>query len=1085
MAALTRATALRTLVKESTEAQPRKLPMSANQGSSSSLPISLFDSLSEPVLIFDASLQVVFANPAALSELPCRIGMSRGELGRVFDVPMIEWLVERTSPGAAGQAGLPPPRSSLLPGGKSPVLTALTPDRWALVLPMGERLATSRMPPADEVASTAASAIYEMLWNAPFPVVLQDEHFRIIDCNLALASLLGQRREELLGKDLISFATSQQRPALESERTAFLRSYAQSSQNQPLKPLVSVQNWLDSSQTAQVVQVSTHLLRGSERRRRLISLIQSRRPDAVRPIETVGLRAGALQLSAPVTATKSTTAPAGESELDEWFEQCSQPMLLLDQSGRVLRSNTAFRELIGTELSDMAEASRELRTQFNWGLSRPTVPISPGGHWYTPEIVVPGREGRPEVHARSLLQCHQTASGEIRYFYIIEAKTSQDRRDAQRIRPGSTFDLLGASRTLTISQGEPVSRPPPAPQGPTEAFASTRPAAMNDPSSRTESNPAVSWLLDSATSGLALVSNFRITHCNRRFEQILGLQSGSSTGADLCQLLSRRTGGIRSPGQLESALSGSEVFEDEFQIIGNEDTVNWYALTVRPLPLPGGIQHAVVMHDVSRLRFQQEELETISHERANLTQMLLQQGDRNRAVLDSMLVGVVTVNAQGTITWLNRPARRMFSGDLRDFYGEPLASVAPADQTDHPFRHAPEILKGMNDSETAQFEGHVQGRDGRRFWVVGNMVATHHLTGGRELTFILMDMDQRRMAEARVADARGLLNRIMAAAPLAITIHDAQTLAIEQINLVAAGIIGIEPDDAIGCTPDQLFPPDLARQFREDMRAALSDADRITQREYVHENATGQRTRWDARFLPLAAAQEAPDQLLMVAADITAQREQLEVLISQREMLIKEVQSRVRHNLQDVTTLLRQVGTRRPEIQHVLGEVIGQVQAIAQVYGLASGPNGVLRVDAVIETVAQSVQRTFGQVFDLRFEPQTSGWALPEGESIPFALIVNELLGNAIKHSATDSPLSAHLQPLPNGLRLEVINEGQLPANFRVEHRPSSVAGLGLVRALLPRRHASLSIEQNGTQVWAVIELHEPVVTRSPSTALI
>ncbi len=317
---------------------------------------------------------------------------------------------------------------------------------------------------------------------------------------------------------------------------------------------------------------------------------------------------------------------------------------------------------------------------------------------------------------------------------------------------------------------------------------------------------------------------------------------------------------------------------------------------------------------------------------------------------------------------------------------------------------------------------------------------------------------------------------------MAITIHDAQTLAIEQINLVAADIIGIAPEEAIGCTPDQLFPPELARQFREDMREALTDTDRVTQREYVHENSLGQKTRWDARFLPLAAPQAAPDQLLMVAADVTAQREQLEVLISQREMLIKEVQSRVRHNLQDVTTLLRQVGTRRPEIQNVLGEVIGQVQAIAQVYGLASGPSGMLRVDAVVETVAQAVQRTFGQVFDLRFESLTTDWVLPEGESIPFALIVNELLGNAIKHSDTDSPLSARLSPLPNGLRLEVVNEGHLPANFRVEHRPTSVAGLGLVRALLPRRHASLSIEQNGSQVWAVIELHEPVIARSPST---
>ncbi len=1053
--------------------------MSANLGSNTSLPIVLFDSLSEPVLIFDTSLQVVFANSAALSALPCRVGMSRGELGRVFDVPMIEWLVERTSPGAE-RADLPPPRSSTLPGGRHPVLAALTSDRWALVLPTGERQPSSRMPTQDEVSATAASAIYEVLWNAPFPVILQDEHFRIIDCNLALASLVGQHREGLLGKDLISFAASQQRPSLESERTAFLRAVAQVGQNSSLKPLVSVQQWIDGSQTAQWVQISTHLLRGSERRRRLISLIQPARAEGLRGLELTGIRQNPLLPAAPAVPPKPLTASSVESELSEWFEQCQQPMMLIDQGGKVLQSNAAFRQLIGAEFTDMAEVSRDLRTQFNWGLSRPTVPISAGGHWYTPEIILPARDGQAEVHARSLLQCHQTSSGEIRYLYILEPKVSLDRRDAHRVRSGTPFDLLGAGRALTASR-EATSTP--VTVTPSTEAQSPAPTRAPDSAARADDLQTAALLLDSTPSGLAVVREFRITRCNPRFEQILGLQSGSAVGADLRQLLSRRTGGLRSPGLLESSLSGNEGFDDEFQIIGAEDTVNWYALTIRPLSASTGpSSQSVVMTDITRLRYQQEELETISHERANLTQMLLQQGDRNRAVLDSMLVGVVTVNAQGTITWLNRPARRMFSGDLRDFYGEPLSSVAPPEQTDHPFRHATEILKGMNDSETAQFEGHVQGRDGRRFWVVGNMVATHHLTGGRELTFILMDMDQRRMAEARVADARGLLNRIMSAAPMAITIHDAQTLAIEQINLVAADIIGIAPEEAIGCTPDQLFPPELARQFREDMREALTDTDRVTQREYVHENSLGQKTRWDARFLPLAAPQAAPDQLLMVAADVTAQREQLEVLISQREMLIKEVQSRVRHNLQDVTTLLRQVGTRRPEIQNVLGEVIGQVQAIAQVYGLASGPSGMLRVDAVVETVAQAVQRTFGQVFDLRFESLTTDWVLPEGESIPFALIVNELLGNAIKHSDTDSPLSARLSPLPNGLRLEVVNEGHLPANFRVEHRPTSVAGLGLVRALLPRRHASLSIEQNGSQVWAVIELHEPVIARSPST---
>ena len=42
------------------------------------------------------------------------------------------------------------------------------------------------------------------------------------------------------------------------------------------------------------------------------------------------------------------------------------------------------------------------------------------------------------------------------------------------------------------------------------------------------------------------------------------------------------------------------------------------------------------------------------------------------------------VGPQG-IEWMNRSARRMFGGDLADFVGQPLSTVATSD-IDHPFR---------------------------------------------------------------------------------------------------------------------------------------------------------------------------------------------------------------------------------------------------------------------------------------------------------------------------------------------------------------------------------------------------------------
>jgi two-component sensor histidine kinase len=153
------------------------------------------------------------------------------------------------------------------------------------------------------------------------------------------------------------------------------------------------------------------------------------------------------------------------------------------------------------------------------------------------------------------------------------------------------------------------------------------------------------------------------------------------------------------------------------------------------------------------------------------------------------------------------------------------------------------------------------------------------------------------------------------------------------------------------------------------------------------------------------------------------------------------------------------------------------VQAIAQVYGLQVGVTGPLRVRSVLEAITGSVQRTFGRTIKLTVEgPAPHQWALPEAESIPIALTVNELLTNAIKHSTGDAPVSCTLVCADDGVQIVIGNEGRLSEGFSLAQFPGGVSGLGLVRALLPRRSAKLSIEAQGTRVVAVVALKPPGV---------
>ena len=115
---------------------------------------------------------------------------------------------------------------------------------------------------------------------------------------------------------------------------------------------------------------------------------------------------------------------------------------------------------------------------------------------------------------------------------------------------------------------------------------------------------------------------------------------------------------------------------------------------------------------------------------------------------------------------------------------------------------------------------------------------------------------------------------------------------------------------------------------------------------------------------------------------------------------------------------------------------------------------------------------------------RTDAWSMPEAEAIPIALTLNELLTNAIKHSPSrpTADVACELCCDDAGIRVVISNPARLPVGFDLNGIPGGVSGLGLVRALLPRRHAKLAIEQHGTRVEATVLLRPPVVQAFAST---
>ncbi len=569
--------------------------------------------------------------------------------------------------------------------------------------------------------------------------------------------------------------------------------------------------------------------------------------------------------------------------------------------------------------------------------------------------------------------------------------------------------------------------------------------------------------------GIAFIRARRIQRANQALAHLAGCSVDELSMLDMAELFVDRVEFEHLWPQEEAELRSHGRWTGERQLRLRDGRLRWVQVSKR-LVTQGDVAGGIIASYV----------DVDARHRAERAVAL--QADRTRSILDSALVGIVTVGPQG-IEWMNRSARRMFAGELADFVNLPISTVATP-EPDHPFRRT-QYLTELVEGQAQTFECRVLARDGREFWIVGNAVSTERESTGRQLTYALLDIERRRLAEARVTEAQASLQRIIEAAPLAITLYDAHTLRVVQINEVAAGVAGRTPAELIGKTPEEFAGPAFGAELRRDMLTALGATD-VTTREYPMLIDT-EPSVWDARYLPLAAgAGRAPDQLLMVATDVTEQRAaqeaRLEAAIAQREMLVKEVHHRIKNHLQGVAGLLQQIGQRKPEVAGVIAEVVGQVHAIAQVYGLQVGSGGPLQLTSVVEAITASVQRTFGRT--IRFSAggtTASEWTLPEAESIPIALTLNELLTNAVKHSAgrAEDEVLCTLDGGEMGVRIKVSNVATLGAGFDLMRIPGGVSGLGLVRALLPRRSARLTLEQSEDRVVAEMVLQPPVVTRS------
>lgn len=202
--------------------------------------------------------------------------------------------------------------------------------------------------------------------------------------------------------------------------------------------------------------------------------------------------------------------------------------------------------------------------------------------------------------------------------------------------------------------------------------------------------------------------------------------------------------------------------------------------------------------------------------------------------------------------------------------------------------------------------------------------------------------------------------------------------------------------------------------------------------------------------------------------------------ITHRDLLVSEVHHRIKNNLQGVAGLLKNFIGKHPEFTPLLNEAVSQVHTISIIHGLqGKSATSEVEIRELTLEIAANIEALFKIPILINTSKLCGTCRIAEMEAVPIALVLNELVSNAVKHGDAIKGVNISLiyDELTESLQLIICNYGQLPEDFELIRKKIVGKGLHLTSLLLPKKRARLTWEQRGEIVRVTLELKSPIIS--------
>jgi len=379
--------------------------------------------------------------------------------------------------------------------------------------------------------------------------------------------------------------------------------------------------------------------------------------------------------------------------------------------------------------------------------------------------------------------------------------------------------------------------------------------------------------------------------------------------------------------------------------------------------------------------------------------------------------------------------------------------------------------KALDNNESLSYEYRMKSSEGNIIWVRSICRGLNLENGNTLWQGVLINVSDLKKTEEQIKNNEAFSNALFEYNPV-------ETIVVDKECKIVRFNHSIEEHRTRTPHIGYVMYKDYASKNKMDMFKILVDCIKNNERKVIPDSIYREGEISEKHFH--VTITPFPEGAIINSRDITRQVHAEELLkkeIEQKELLIKEINHRVKNNFALVSSLLaiQQQNIEDEKVRDIFEEAQNRIQSIALVHKQLYSSENLAQIDfstyinSLIRQLMGGFKHKTGQIsIDLDIKEV----ALDIAKAIPCGLIINELITNSFKHGfrqRKNGTITVKMQYLNDGnIQFIIANDGK-PFPDNVDFRDTQTLGLQIVTGLVEQIGGTIELDNSKGTKFTIV----------------